>query len=189
MPEHLQSDEQILTWLRQPASREAGFRALLVKYQEKLYWHLRRMVGTHEDADDVLQNSLIKVFRFIDQFEERASLYSWLFRIASNEALTFLQQRKKRTGQSGGQPEDISVTSLPADPYFDGNELQEKLQKALQTLPDKQRQVFLLRYYEEMSYKDIAATLDTSEGALKASFHHAVKKVERYLLDNALDSF
>lgn len=187
MPDHPQSDEQILACLRNDASREAGFRALLEKYQERLYWHIRRMVFSHEDANDVLQNCLIKVFRFIDQFEERASLYSWLFRIASNEAITFLQQRRKQMGISLEEPQAFLVTTLPSDPYFDGNELQEKLQIALQALPDKQRQVFLLRYYEEMSYREIAHTLDTSEGALKASFHHAVKKIERYLLENIVN--
>lgn len=187
MPNTTYSDDQILAWMHDPLRQEAGFRMLLEKYQEPLYWHIRRMVTGHEDANDVLQNCMLNVFRHFGQFEGRSSLYSWLFRIASNEALTFLQQRKRHGNTSLDEPSETYTKALQADPYFDGDAIQETLQRALQTLPDKQRQVFLLRYYEEMSYKTMAEVLDTSEGALKASFHHAVKKIESFFKDKGLE--
>ena len=176
MPETAISDEQILGLMQHQQTREKGFRLLLGKYQERLYWQIRRMVLDHEDANDVLQNCMVKVFRSIDQFEGKSALYTWLFRIATNESITFLNQRKKRGSTSLDEEGAPVANRLQADAFFDGDELQAALHQALHRLPDKQRQVFNLRYFEEMSYQDIAAVLNTSEGALKASFHHAVKK-------------
>lgn len=175
------SDEQILALLSEERSAERGFRLLTQVYQERLYWHIRRLVIEHEDANDVLQNCLIKVFRSIHQFEGKSRLFTWLYRIATNEALTFLQQKKKRTSASIDDDEHRLAGQLQADPYFDGDDLQIKLQEALGKLPEKQRQVFHLRYYDEMGYKEMSELLDTSEGALKASFHHAVKKIEAFV--------
>lgn len=175
------SDEHILALLSQESSAERGFRLLTQQYQERLYWHIRRMVVEHDDANDVLQNCLIKVFRSIHQFEGKSKLFTWLYRIATNEAITFLQQKQKRTAASIDDDEQRLTGQLQADPYFDGDDLQVKLQEALDKLPDKQRQVFLLRYYDEMGYKEMSELLDTSEGALKASFHHAVKKIEAFV--------
>jgi RNA polymerase sigma-70 factor (ECF subfamily) len=174
-----QSDEYILALLQQTKNMEQGFRLLVEKYQERLYWHIRRLVIGHEDANDVLQNCFIKAFRGIGQFKGQSKLYTWLFRIATNEAITHLN-RNRRKATSSLDDETNLVNQLKADVYFDGDEIQLQLQRALLHLPEKQRVVFNLRYYEEMPYKDMAKVLDTSAGALKASYHHAVKKIENY---------
>lgn len=150
-------------------------------YQERLYWQIRRLVTDHEDANDVLQNSLIKVYRNIGQFEGKSKLFTWLYRIATNEAISFMQQKKRRFSASLDEEGSHLSSQLEADPYFDGDELQIRLQEALDKLPEKQRIVFNLRYYDEMGYREMSDVLGTSEGALKASYHHAVKKVEAYL--------
>jgi RNA polymerase sigma-70 factor (ECF subfamily) len=180
-------DQTILEWIGKAETLEKGFRALVEKYQQKLYWHVRRMVLSHDDADDVLQNTFIKVYRSIDQFEQKSSLYTWLYRIATNESLTFLDKNKKfQYDFVEEQDEHPAISQLKADPYFDGNEIQLRLQEALTRLPEKQKQVFLLRYHDEMSYKDMSDVLQTSEGALKASYHHAVKKIEDYFKQKEL---
>lgn len=184
MPEPVITDEQILTLIRSPQTTDKGFRLLLGKYQERLYWHIRHLVLEHEDANDVLQNSLVRAFRAIGQFEGKSALYTWLYRIATNEAMTFLNQRRRREGHAAGDAEALLMHRAAADAYFDGDALHKRLIEAMSRLPDKQRQVFVLRYYEEMSYQEMAGILDTSEGALKASFHHAVKKIEQYFRES-----
>jgi len=159
---------------------ERGFRLLMEKYQERLYWQIRRLVYHHNDADDVLQNCFIKVFRSLHTFEGKSKLYTWLYRIAVNEALTFLKKKKQKYATSLDNAEAGFQHPLQADPYFDGDEAQRWLLEVVARLPEKQRLVFNLRYYDEMSYADMSEVLGTSEGALKASFHHAVKKIERY---------
>ena len=172
------SDEQILELLRSEQNFEHGFRLLMRQYKERLYWHIRRIVLVHDDADDVLQNTFIKVYKGILQFEGKSKLYTWLYRIATNEALTFLQnQSKQLTSSLEGEIGTVLSNKLRADTWFDGDAIQQQLQIAIAHLPDKQRVVFNLRYYEEMPYEEMAQMLDTSVGALKASFHHAVKKV------------
>ena len=160
---------------------EQGFRYLVLKYQERLYLHIRRMVKEHHDANDVLQNTFVKVFKNIQRFERNAQLYTWLYRIATNETLTFLKKRKRKQTTSIDDQELDMANRLSADSYFDEEKAQEHLEKALKTLPEKQKLVFNLRYYEEMPYQEISNILDTSVGALKASYHHAVKKVEAHL--------
>lgn len=151
------------------------------KYQERLYWHVRKLVIEHEDANDVIQNCFIKVFRSIDKFEGKSKLYTWLYRIATNEALTYLTKKKRKaTASIDAEEQQQLMSQLQADQYFDGSEVQYKLQQALARLPEKQKVVFNLRYFEEMSYKEMAEVLDTSVGALKASYHHAVKKIEGF---------
>jgi RNA polymerase sigma-70 factor, ECF subfamily len=182
-------DEVILDLIKNSGSLERGFRALMEKYQEKLYWNIRRMVLNHDDADDVLQNTFIKVYRNIGQFEQKSSLFTWLYRIATNETLSFIERNKKwKYDNLEDQSEHPAILALKSDPYFDGDEISLRLEAAVLTLPDKQRQVFQMRYYEEMSYRDIAEILNTSEGALKASFHHAVKKIEEFVKSKE-DSF
>ena len=177
------SDAEIIELLRQPARREEGFRYLLRKYSERLYAHVRRMVGNHSDTDDVLQNTFLKVHRHVDNFEGRSQLYTWLYRIASNEALTLLQKRKRLTVSSLDDP-DAPVGQQPvAAPYQESEEIQRRLFTAIGTLPEKQRLVFNLRYFDELSYQEMSDLLGTSVGGLKASFHHAVKKVEQHLRD------
>ncbi len=177
--QHL-SDEEILRLIGRAASREEGFRQLVVRYQEPLYRHIRRLVWQHEDANDVLQNCFIKVYRGIDRFEGKSRLYTWLYRIATNEAISWLEQQRRRPHHSLDGDFQQTAARLEADPYFDGDAVQRHLHQALSRLPDKQRAVFHLRYFEELPYREIAAILDTSVGALKASYHHAVKKIEHY---------
>jgi RNA polymerase sigma factor (sigma-70 family) len=176
-------DKELLLQFHDPSTKERAFTRLIKKYQEKLYWHIRRMVVEHEDANDVLQNMFIKVWNGLGNFREDAQLYTWLYRIATNESLTFLEQRKKRTAVSMDQVEAGLTNTIKADKHFDANRLEWKLQLAIQQLPEKQRAVFALRYYDEMPYEEMSRVLETSEGALKASYHHAVKKIEDFILN------
>ena len=175
------SDQDILDKFRNPATKEAGFSLLMKKYQEKIYWLIRRIVIDHEDANDVCQNVFIKVWRNLDNFKENSQLYTWLYRIATNESLTFINQKNKRASIQISTDDYDLTKQLEADPYFEGDKLQIQLQNAIASLPEKQRAVFLLRYYDEMKYEDMSEVLQTSVGALKASYHHAVKKIEKYL--------
>lgn len=172
------TDEKILELLGSNLTYERGFRLLMAQYQERLYWHIRRIVLVHSDADDVLQNTLIKIYKGIAQFEGKSKLYTWLYRIATNEAISHLQSKARQSTTSLDHSESILISRLKADEWFDGDEIQVKLHQAIAQLPEKQKLVFNLRYYDEMPYEEMAATLGTSVGALKASFHHAVKKVE-----------
>ena len=174
-------DDEILALLADSSSYERGFRLLVNSYSERMYWQIRKMVFSHEDADDVLQNAFVKVYRNIKNFKGNSKLYTWLHRICINESITFLNKKKKLQTTSLDQPELGLENRLKADLYFDGNEIERKLQIALASLPDKQRIVFNLRYYDEMSYKKMSELLETSIGALKASYHHALKKVEHSL--------
>jgi RNA polymerase sigma factor (sigma-70 family) len=176
-------DTELLLQFRDPATREKAFTAIIKKYQEKLYWHIRRMVVEHEDANDVLQNVFIRVWNGLDNFREDSQLYTWLYRIATNECLSYLEQQKRKSTASFDQMESGLSNKIIADKYFDPNKLEWKLQLAIQQLPEKQRVVFTLRYYDEMPYEEMSRVLDTSEGALKASYHHAVKKIEDYILN------
>lgn len=178
-----EDDKDLLLAFREPATREQAYTKIVRKYQEKLYWHIRRMVVNHEDANDVLQNVFIKVWNYLDNFREEANLYTWLYRIGTNETLTFLEKEKKRTAYSLSDHESGLSNKLMAEKGFDANKLEWKLQQAIQSLPEKQRTVFLLRYYDEMPYEEMSKILETSTGALKASYHHAVKKVEEFLKD------
>ena len=182
------ADDDILALLSEPISYERGFRLLMQKYQEPLYRHIRRLVIDHDDADDVIQNTFIKVFRNVERFEGKSKLFTWLYRIATNEAITFLNSKKRKATDTIDNPNTAHLAnSLKADVFFDGDEIQIKLQQALTTLPDKQRAVFNLRYYDEMPYEEMSQVLDTSVGALKASYHHAAKKVEAYFRGIEID--
>lgn len=174
-------ESELVSRLQNPNQREAAFRQLVVSYQERLYWPIRRIVLYHEDADDVLQETFIKIYRHIDQFKGDSQLFSWMYRIATNEALTFLKRRTRIQGISDQDLQTKMVTNLESDSYFDGNEAELLLQKSLAKLPEKQRLVFNLKYFEEMTYEEMSQILETSVGALKASYHHAVKKIEQYL--------
>lgn len=176
-------DKELVSQFKQPSTKEKAYTTIIKKYQERLYWHIRRMVVDHEDANDVLQNMFIKVWNGLDNFREDSQLYTWLYRIATNESLTFLEQQKKRRSASLNNDEDNGLANkVVADKNFDGQRLEWKLQLAIQKLPEKQRLVFNLRYYDEMPYEEMSRVLETSEGALKASYHHAVKKIEEFML-------
>lgn len=181
--QHL-DDTELLLQFKNPSTKEKGFTAIIKKYQKKLYWHIRRMVVDHEDANDVLQNMFIKVWNALENFREDSQLYTWLYRIATNESLTYLEQKKKRASVSLSDVENGLSNKLKADKNYDSNKIEWKLQLAMQQLPEKQRIVFNLRYYDEMPYQQMAVVLETSEGALKASYHHAVKKIEDYILNH-----
>src|SRR5450432_1571317 len=177
-------DAELLLQFRNPSTKEKAFTAIIKKYQEKLYWHIRRMVVAHDDANDVLQNVFIKVWNGLENFREDSQLYTWLYRVATNESLTFLEQQKKKSTVSLSDVESGLANKVIADKNFDANRLEWKLQLAIQQLPEKQKLVFNLRYYDEMPYEEMSRVLDTSEGALKASYHHAAKKIEEFILNN-----
>ena len=176
-------DKDLLQQFKQPAEKERAFTGIIKKYQEKLYWHIRRIVVDHEDANDILQNMFIKVWNSLDNFREDSQLYTWLYRIATNECFTFLEQLKRRSAVSLSDVESNLINKVKADQNFDANKLEWKLQLAIQNLPEKQRIVFTLRYYDEMPYEEMSRVLETSEGALKASYHHAAKKIEDYIIN------
>lgn len=167
--------------LQNPATQEAGFKILIKEYQQPLYWHIRKIVFDHEDADDVLQNTYIKVFKNIKNFRGESKLFSWMYRIATNEALTFIKQKSRKLGLSINEFNEKQVNQLEADVYFEGDAIALKLQLAVANLPEKQRLVFNLKYYEELKYDEISEILETSVGGLKASYHHAVKKIKNEL--------
>ncbi len=177
-------DSELLRQFKDPLLKEKGFTGVIKKYQEKLYWHIRRMVINHEDANDVLQNMFIKVWNALDNFREDSQLYTWLYRIATNESLSYIEQQKKRVSVSLSDVENGLSNKLKAEKNYDSNKIEWKLQLAMQQLPEKQRVVFNLRYYDEMPYQQMSVVLETSEGALKASYHHAVKKIEDYILNH-----
>jgi len=176
------SDKEIIERFKDEQQREIAFNLLTTKYQERLYWHCRRLVISHDNADDALQNTLIKVWKNLGNFRAESSLYTWLFRIATNESLTLLKSyRRYHAGGDDPEYESRMAENLISDPYFDGDDAMLKLQKAILSLPEKQRVVFNLKYYDEIKYEEMSGILKTSVGALKASYHHAVKKIKKYL--------
>ncbi|HDR67699.1 MAG TPA: RNA polymerase sigma factor [Bacteroidaceae bacterium] len=181
MPEW--NDREIVQKFKTSENREVAFNHLLEKYQERLYWHIRKILLDHDDSDDVLQNTFIKIWKGLNDFREDAKLFTWLYRIATNEALSFLKLKKKQQSIPIDDEGNLITNTLESDPYFNGDEIQRKLQLAIQKLPEKQRIVFNLKYFEEMKYEDMSEILKTSVGALKASYHHAVRKIEAFLND------
>ena len=175
------SEAELIERLQDPVSRDAAFSELVARYQERLYWQVRRIVLSHDDTDDVLQDTFIKIFRNIDSFRGASKLYSWMYRIATNEALSFVKKRSRMLGISDEELQQQMVGKLEADPYFDGDQAQMQLQRGLASLPEKQRLVFNMKYFEELKYDEISEILGTSVGALKASYHLATKKIEGYL--------
>ena len=169
--------------LKDPKTQEKAYRELITLYKERLYWHIRKIVISHEDADDILQNTFIKVFKNIEKFKGDSKLYSWIYRIATNESITHLNKSAKLNRIDNETLQNQLVEKLEADVYFDGDEIQLKLQKALAKLPQKQQLVFNMKYFDNMKYDDISEILETSVGALKASYHHARKKIEGFLLE------
>lgn len=169
---------------RDEKSRNMALHQLIEKYQQKLYWQIRKIVIDHDDADDVLQNSFIKIWKGLENFKEESQLFTWLYRIATNEALTFLRQKQRQNTTSLHPIEYQLSKSLEADEYFKGDAIQLKLQQAILELPEKQRIVFNMRYFDEMPYEKMSEVLETSVGALKASYHHAAKKIEDFLINH-----
>lgn len=174
-------DNQILELFKDSSQKEKAFEMLVKQYQERLYWHIRRMLVNHDDTNDVLQNMFIKVWKNLDNFRQDSGLYTWLYRIATNESLTFIEKQKKRKSLSLSDHESAIGNMVKAEKGFDANKLEWKLQLAIQSLPEKQRAVFNLRYYDEMPYEEMSEVLETSVGSLKASYHHAAKKIEEFI--------
>ncbi|WP_396157430.1 RNA polymerase sigma factor [Flavobacterium sp.] len=180
----MQDEKEFIQELLNPKTQNSAFQKLLREYQRPLYNHIRNIVLNHDDTDDVLQNTFIKVFRYLKDFKGDSKLFSWMYRIATNEAITFINQKAKRNGTTSEALQTRLVDNLKADVYFDGNEIQIKLQKAVALLPQKQQLVFKMKYYEELKYEEMSEVLGTSVGALKASYHHAVKKIEDFVKNN-----
>jgi RNA polymerase sigma-70 factor (ECF subfamily) len=174
-------DQEILNLCSKPETKNQGFSLIVKKYSQKLYYHIRRILIDHEDSNDALQDTLLKAFSYLDNFRSESGLYTWLYRIATNNAITFLNKKKRTYTFSSLSYEDVLADKLESDVYFDGDDLQKKLQKSILKLPTKQRIVFNMKYYDEMKYEEIAEVTGTSVGALKASYHHAVIKIEKYI--------
>jgi len=180
MGKKLYSDEELLTLLREPDTIREGFAKLVSEYSEQLYWQIRKMVLSHDDANDILQEVFIKAWSSIDNFRGEAKLSTWLYRIAINESITFINKMRAQNNISIDEDDSFLINQLEGDQYFDGDETQKLLQKAVLTLPEKQRLVFQMKYFDEMKYEEMSEILGTSVGALKASYHHAVKKIENF---------
>ncbi|MGM5470897.1 RNA polymerase sigma factor [Flavobacteriaceae bacterium LMO-SS05] len=180
----MDNDIDLIHQLKSEATKEVAFKELLKLYKERLYWHIRHIVKSHDDADDVLQNTFIKIYKNIQAFKGESKLFSWMYRIATNEAITHLNHNAKRQHITSETLQQQAIEQLTTDVYFEGDEIHLKLQKAIATLPEKQQLVFNMKYFQEIKYKDMSQILNTSEGALKASYHIATKKIEDYLTEN-----
>lgn len=176
----IKEDSELTARLRDPATCRAAFSDVIARYSQPLYWQIRRMVQRHEDADDLLQNTFMKAWSSIDSFRGEARLGTWLYKIAVNESLTFLEKERKRLNVSIDDEARPLIEAIEADPFTDGDEIKKQLREAIATLPEKQRLVFNMRYYDEMKYEEMSRILGTSVGALKASYHLAVKKIEQF---------
>jgi len=175
-------DAEILRKFQDERTRNEAFNLLLKKYQQKLYWHVRRMVIDHDDADDLIQDTFVKVWKNLPGFRSDAQLYTWMYRIATNECITFLNKKKQKNNIPLDDVSYELADTLADSSYFNGDQAQLKLQQAILTLPEKQRLVFNMKYFDDMKYEEMSEVLGTSGGALKASFHRAVKKIESFLL-------
>ena len=178
----MENESKFIAKLKDKGSQNNSFEILLDKYKEPIYWHIRKIVLDHDDAHDVLQNTFIKVFKAINNFKEQSKLYTWIYRIATNESLNFIKSKAKKHFKTSEEIMIDQTNKLREDPYFDGDELQLKFQEAINTLPVKQKLVFQMKYEQEMKFKDISEILGTSEGALKASYHIAVKKIKKEIV-------
>lgn len=178
------TDSELLASFRNPESRNYAFNLLIRKYQKKVYLHIRRLVISHDDANDVTQDAFVKIWKNLEGFKEESQLFTWIYRIATNEALSFLRKKRNRFFIPLVNVEHKLARTLVDDNYFKGDEIQMKLQKAILKLPEKQRLVFNMKYYDELKYEQMSEVLGTSVGALKASYHHAVKKIENYLKEH-----
>ena len=176
-------DNLLVAQLQDKRTVDKAFRSLMTQYKERLYWHIRKIVLNHEDADDVLQNTFIKIYHNIHSFKGESKLYSWMYRIATNESLSYIRKRAKSQQIESIELQELMLDKLESDVYFDGDEIQLKLQYAVALLPQKQKLIFNMKYFDNMKYVDIAEILETSVGGLKANYHHAVKKIEKMLTE------
>tara|TARA_R100000353_G_scaffold176098_3_gene148870 strand:+ start:21281 stop:21829 length:549 start_codon:yes stop_codon:yes gene_type:complete len=177
-------EKQLVTALQTEAEKERAFRELVAQDKQRLYWQIRNIVLDHEDADDVLQNTFIKIYRNIDSFKGDSKLHTWMYRIAANESITFLNKKAKRKNVSLENVKDAALRNLETDVYFEGDALQLQFQKAIATLPEKQRLIFTMKYFEDHTFEELSEILETSTGGLKSSYHIAVKKITAYIKNN-----
>ncbi|AZQ44763.1 RNA polymerase sigma factor [Nonlabens ponticola] len=175
------TENEIIALIKDPKSLDKGFRLLVAQYQQNIYWQIRKILLNHEDTDDVVQNVFIKIHRGIGNFKGDSKLSTWMYRIAYNESMTFLKKKSRTVKIESAELQEYLVDQLEADVYFSGDEIQLELQRALARLPDRQKEIFNMRYYDEIKFKDIASILELTEGAVKASYHIAAKKIEAYL--------
>ncbi|MDP2687493.1 MAG: sigma-70 family RNA polymerase sigma factor [Aequorivita sp.] len=174
-------EKELVTALQTEADKEFAFRELVSQYKERLYWQIRNMVLDHDDADDVLQNTFIKIFKNINSFKGESKLHTWMYRIAANESITFLNKKAKHNNISIDNVKDNAVRKLESDVYFEGDQIQLQFQKAIATLPDRQRLIFTMKYFEDHTFEELSAILETSVGGLKSSYHIAVKKITEFI--------
>jgi len=174
-------EQTLVSALQSEEQKEAAFRELVSQYKERLYWHIRKIVLDHDDTDDVLQNTFIKIFRNIDSFKGDSKLYTWMYRIATNEAITFINKRAKRAQITSEEIKENAIKKLESDVYFEGSAIQLKLQKAIHTLPERQQLIFNMKYFDDITYEELSEVLETSVGGLKSSYHIAVKKITAFL--------
>jgi RNA polymerase sigma factor (sigma-70 family) len=177
-------DAEILEKFTVEKTKQEAFNLLLNKYQQKIYWHIRRMAVNHDDTDDLVQDVFIKVWKNLDHFRNDSQLYTWIYRIATNESITFLNKQKQKNNTPLDEVSSELAESLVEPSYFNGNDIQLKLQRAVLTLPEKQRLIFNMKYFDDLKYEEISQILGTTVGALKASFHIAVKKIEAFMLND-----
>lgn len=177
-------DQELISRIKNPESRNFGYNLLIKKYQQRIYWHIRKMVIDHDDADDLVQETFIKVYRNIDSFRADSQLFTWIYRIATNESLNFLKKKKRRFFMPIGDVEHELMQKVDDSPHIEGDEIQKKLQKALLKLPEKQRLVFNMKYFDDLKYEEIADITGSSVGSLKANYHHAVKKIEEIMTNS-----
>ncbi len=174
-------EKELVIALKSKNESERAFRVLVNLYKERLYWHIRKIVLNHEDTDDILQNTFIKIYKNIHKFEEKSKLYTWMYRIATNESITFLNKKAKKKNITIEEVKDQLIENLESDIYFEGNQIQILFQKAINTLPQKQQLVFNMKYFEDHTYENLSEILETSVGGLKSSYHIAVKKITAYI--------
>lgn len=180
----MNNEQEFIIELLNPKTQNEAFKKLLFQFKKPLYAHIRNIVLNHDDADDVLQNTFLKVFQHLKNFKSESKLFSWIYRIATNEAITFINNKAKRNGQTSEDFQQKQIDNIKADVYFDGNDMELKLLKAIHRLPPKQQLIFKMKYYEDLKYDAISEILGTSVGGLKASYFHAVKKIEEYVTKN-----
>lgn len=174
-------DKEIIELFHLRGEKEKAFRLLVNRYKERLYWHIRKIVLNHEDADDILQNVFVKIWQGLSEFRYEAKLFTWMYRIATNESINFLNEKKRKVFGNSGEITTLLENTLESDVYFNGDSIQQELQRAILHLSERQRLIFNMKYFDDMSYEDIAEVLEVAVGTLKATYHNAVKKIEEYL--------
>ena len=175
-------DEELITELKNPKLKDKAFKDLLDVYQERLYWHIRKIAISHDNANDVLQETFIRIYKGIENFRGESSLHTWMFRIAYNESVRYIKKNKIPTTLSLEQDQNLYIKNLTQDPFLNGNELQLKLHETISKLPKKQQRVFQMKYFDDLSFREISAILDISENTLKSAYYAAVKTIEEKVL-------